>query len=132
MTVTYRLTGHAEDTTTYNVSIVRAERVDPTFTGTVTKTLTDDMPSSIAFTQQNFMDKYTQNDGSTPITSIAITGSNPTIENSRSAAVAYTLGDDILYAAIPTLTFEATGAGHVQYLVYADAGVDTNLGHRHT
>ena len=127
MTVTYQPTSGTLDTTTYTVSVVRAARVAPTFTGKIKKTATQTMPYNISFLKTDFTAKYTHNDGQSNIDSIAITGSNPGFGKLQVDDSDYTFGNAIDLDT-QKLTFAATDTGNVQYLVSADAGSDIGLG----
>jgi hypothetical protein len=75
MLVTYQNKDGSTNTTTYSIKVVRAAYVAPTFSGSITKTVT--LPASVTLTAADFEENYTENDGAA-LDSISIDGSNPT------------------------------------------------------
>lgn len=125
MTVTYqKVNDPAVYTTNYAVSVVKASSVAPVFSGTVAKTLT--APGSVSLTASDFSPKYTKNDGG-DLAYIAITGSNPAFGAIKLGGQNYNFGDLISLSNLSgnSLTFAATGAGTVSYVVRAYAQGDT-------
>jgi hypothetical protein len=111
-------------TADYSVSVVRQAPLAPIFTGTIEKT--PSLPGTITFTAADFTSKYTKNDGAEPY-SVAITGSNPSFGSLKIGSSNYSFGDAIPVSNLSELTFTATGAGTVSYVVNAYAlGNTTN------
>lgn len=133
MSVTYYKGGNSavQYSTSYDISVVRAARVEPSFTGTITKAITGKMPNSkiddITFSSGDFSRLYTANDGG-PITGVSITGSSLTCgalkTGSGTSYVNYPSGKLIAMNDIGSLVFDAVGSGTVSYLVSAYAGDD--------
>jgi hypothetical protein len=133
MSVAYYKGGNSavQYSTSYNISIVRAARVEPTFTGTIAKTITDVMPNSkindITFSSSEFSCLYTANDGG-PITGVSITGSSLSCGALKigggSSYVNYVSGKPVAMNDIGSLVFDAVSSGTVFYLVSAYAGDD--------
>jgi len=119
MVVTYQR--HGDQTfykTSYTILVVRADYLASKFSGTITKSSS---PTKTAtFAEADFLDKYTKNDG-TALGSIVITGSNPSFGTLRVGSAVYNPGDAINISSIRSgyLTFVATSAGTVDYLVEA-------------
>ncbi|MGE5580172.1 MAG: S-layer homology domain-containing protein [Bacillota bacterium] len=119
MVVTYRKTGNtAFYSTSYTISVVRAEYKASTFSGTITKSASPTRPAT--FTEADFTDRYTKNDGA-PLGSVIITGSNPSFGTLKIGSQVYQPGAPVTLASIKSgsLTFAATGAGTVDYVVEA-------------
>lgn len=106
--------------TDYTVSVARAAYVAPTFSGTVTKSVT--MSHSLTFAATDFTAKYAKHDGG-DLSSIAITGSNPSFGTLRLGSAEYNFGDPVTVADLSAgrLTFAATDGGTVSYIVEAFA-----------
>jgi hypothetical protein len=134
MAVTYYKGGNmaAQHSTFYNISIMRAARKNPVFTGTITKTAAGVMPGTkiddIKFSSADFTKLYTANDGG-PLTNVSITGSSLSCGSLKLTSgpnyTEYISGRLISLNDIGTLVFDATGSGTVSYLVSAYAGADT-------
>ncbi len=125
MTVTYQKTGdEAFYTSDYSISVARAAYVAPTFSGTISKSVS--LPDALTFSESDFTDKYTKNNG-TELNSVVISGSNPTFGALYLNGSEYTLGDKISLTDITggKFTFVATAAGTVSYIVdaYDDNGL---------
>ncbi len=135
MTVTYYKGGNTSNqhTTVYSISVIRAARNAPTFTGTITKSVNGLMPGSktndITFTSGDFSKLYTANDGGA-LTNITITGSSLSCGSlklgSGTTYVNYESGKLIGINDIGNLVFDAAGSGTVSYIVSAYAGTDTS------
>lgn len=135
MTVIYYKGGNTatQYTAEYSISIVRAARKNPAFTGTITKTVSGVMPNGkvddITFTLSDFADLYTANDGG-PLTAVSITGNSLSCgalkTGSGSDYTNYVSGTPISLNDIGGLVFDATGGGTVSYIVSAYAGADTS------
>ncbi len=122
MIVTYCL---AEDTTatpyttTYNIRVVAKAYEGPEFSGSVSKTaLIAVSPVAVTFTAGDFKGKYSANDGK-EIESIIIDGTNRDFGKLQLKGADYVFNSAISMADVGSLTFVATGAGDVSYLVYA-------------
>ncbi len=130
MTVTYQK--KHDDTAysaQYSIYVVRASGTAPSFSGTISKTLT--LPGSITFTAADFTGKYKENDGG-PLQSITITGSNPTFGSLKLDGKNYVPGESVSISKLERgkLAFEATGVGTVSYIVkaYASGDAQTSVG----
>jgi hypothetical protein len=125
MLVTYQKKGSSNlYTTTYKIKVVRAEFAPPTFGGAVAKST--NLSKSIVFTLADFADKYSKNDGG-DLSSIIISGSNPSFGALKLGSSVYTPSAPVSVQDLKNgrLTFTATGAGTVSYLVQAVAAGDT-------
>ncbi len=134
MLVTYYKGGNTviQHSTVYTVSVSRASRKSPVFSGTILKTATGVMPGTkvndITFSPADFTRLYTANDGG-PLTHVSITGSSLSCGTLKLASgqnyVDYVSGRLINLSDIGMLAFDAAGSGTVSYLVSAYAGTDT-------
>jgi hypothetical protein len=135
LTVTFNRSTEAEGTpqweTVYNVRAVRADSVEPVFSGSVSKELLYSTGNhTVSFSSADFIPKYSNIDGE-DIGSIAITGSNPTFGAVQVGGVNYNLNThpcisiDTVNPDNTLFTFEATSNGTVSYNVSAYAGADT-------
>lgn len=140
LTVTYNrvsdLTDIPRRTEVYTIRAVRADPIDPSFTGTVSKTLLYSAANdTVAFTSADFLARYTKNEGKN-LGSIAITGSNPSFGSIRVGDENYDLDTkpriniDATNSANPIFTFEATSIGTVSYNItaYEDKTAPTPIG----
>jgi hypothetical protein len=121
MIVTYQKTGEETlYTTSYTINVVRAAEVAPTFSGTITKSVT--LSHGLTFTAADFTGRYAKNDGG-DLDSVIITGSNPTFGTLKLGANDYSPGDIVSLSDLGNgrLTFVATDAGTVSYIVKACA-----------
>jgi len=122
---------YADDTTstiystTYYISVVEDDYDAPTFSGTITKTLTTS--ETLTFTSTDFTGKYITNDGGS-LAYISISGSNPSFGSLKYNGSTYSLGAQVSISNISSglLTFAATAAGTVSYTVTAYASGDTS------
>lgn len=134
MTVTYYKSGNitTQYTAVYSISVVRAAKRNPSFTGTIAKSVTEAMPSAkindITFTSGDFLNLYTANDGAA-LANISITGSSLSCGSLKldigNTETRYVSGTLISMNDIGNLIFDATSAGTVTYIVSAYAGTDT-------
>ncbi len=129
MTVTYQKVNDKNlYTTEYDVSVVRADGVAPSFTGTIAKTV---KKGSLTFQASDFTSKYSGNDGGS-LEAIAITGSNPGFGSLKLGRHDYEFGEAVSIDEIEEgeLTFAAKGQGTVSYIVkaYASDDSDTAIG----
>lgn len=125
MVVTYQKKGSNNlYTTTYKIKVVRAEFAPPTFAGAITKSM--NVTKSLVFTAADFTDKYVKNDGG-DLSSIIINGSNPSFGTLKLGSSVYNPGTPVSVQDLKSgrLTFVATHAGTVSYLVQALAAGDT-------
>ncbi|SHH78248.1 S-layer homology domain-containing protein [Sporobacter termitidis DSM 10068] len=129
MTVTYYRNGNATPyTTTYTIKIVRTAKADPTFSGTIAKSVTGVMPNSttddISFTAADFTSAtlFNPHDGGT-MTGISISGSNTSCGNLNYGGDLYA-GQFIALADLSRLSFDALDGGTVTYSVTAYTGED--------
>jgi hypothetical protein len=125
MVVTYqRKNSSTLYTTTYKIKVVRAEFAAPSFSGSIAKST--NLSQSITFALSDFSDKYVKNDGG-DLASIVISGSNPSFGTLKLANGIYTPGTPVSVTDLKNgrLTFSATGAGSVTYLVQALATGDS-------
>lgn len=128
MTVEYTRKNGTTDTTSYNIAVKRAAIKAPTFSGSISKSISSANLTSgtndILFTLDDFTKGvYQANDGS--IDSISIKGSNlacgtlkymsPTSGHFEN----YTFNSKIPLGNIGSLAFDAQTSGTVRYLVYA-------------
>ncbi len=135
MSVTYYKGGNTsvQHSTSYSITVARASRQEPIFTGTIAKTVAGAMPNTkindITFSSADFTKLYKANDG-TPLTSVSVTGSSlacGTLKITSGKAYAnYTSGTPIPIEDIGSLVFDATAGGTVSYIVSAYAGGDTS------
>ncbi len=130
MTVTYLKNSDSTlYTTLYDIYVVRAAYVAPTFSGTITKTAA--ATGNITLTATDFTNLYTQNNGGA-LGSIVITGSNPSFGSLQLSGSSYDFGDSISITSINNgnLTFNATDSGTVSYIVtaYASGDSSTSIG----
>lgn len=125
MLVTYQKKGSSNlYKTTYKIKVVRAEFAPPAFGGSIAKST--NLSKSLVLTLEDFADKYTKNDGG-ELSSIVISGSNPSFGTLKLGGSVYTPGTPVSVQDLKNgrLTFTATGAGTVSYLVQALAAGDT-------
>lgn len=121
-------------TTDYDIRVVRGEKKSPSFTGTITKSVTGLISGTkindIVFSANDFTPLYTSND-SGALSHIAITGSSLSCGSlklgSGNSYAGYTSGGLISINDIGNLVFDATGSGTVSYIVTAYAGNDTGI-----
>jgi hypothetical protein len=124
MVVTYQRKGSGNlNTTVYKVRVARAEFAAPAFSGSIAKST--NLARTLAFTAADFADKYVKNDGGA-LASIVINGSNPSFGTLRFGSNVYTPGTAVSISDLQNgrLTFVATAAGTVSYLVQALAAGD--------
>ena len=134
MTVLYYKDGNTAQQyrTAYHISVVRAERKIPVFSGTITKDVSGVMPnveiSDIVFTADDFLKQYTANDGGA-LTGVSIAGSSLSSGclkiSSGNNFVNYISGTVLSLADLKNLVFDAVGTGSVSYIVSAYWGGDT-------
>jgi hypothetical protein len=103
-------------TTTYHLSVVRATKIDATFTGTITKTVAASNTLTLAST--DFTSLYTQHDG-TAMATVSFSGSNSTSGTLKSGGSNYDLVSSPKVSP-STVTFVAAAtSGSVSYTVTA-------------
>ncbi|SHI21537.1 S-layer homology domain-containing protein [Sporobacter termitidis DSM 10068] len=119
--VTYNYTTEDDTTpkhkTTYTVSIVKAAKVTPAFSGVKT---VSDVSTSVSL--DSFRAYYTQNNGD-PLGAISISGSNPLFGTLEVDGQPYKFGTRI--SGSSTISFRATSTGTVSYDVKAYESTDT-------
>jgi len=123
--------GSEKSVTTYQVRVVRADAVAPTFSGTITKEVM--APNTVILTAADFLGnpsanppippKYIANDGD-PLSAVSITGTNPPFGTLMYGGDQYVFGEIVELSAINQLTFSPTATGTVSYDVKAYAGSD--------
>lgn len=115
--------------TNYRICVERAPNTTPDFSGTILKKAA--YPGIITFTSADFAGKYARNAGE-PLAAIEITGSNPTFGTLQYNTSAYVPGGAITVSDLDAgkLTFAATGAGTVSYIVkaYQSGNLTTPIG----
>jgi len=113
----------------YRICVERAPNTTPDFSGAILKKAA--YPGTINFTSADFASKYTRNSGE-PLAAIAITGSNPSFGTLKYNTSAYVPGGAITVSDLDAgkLTFSATGAGTVSYIVkaYQSGNLTTPIG----
>lgn len=120
-------------TTLYSISIVRTAKKDPSFSGTVVKSVTGVMPNTavkdITFSANDFTTLYKANDGAS-LSKISISGNSLAcgalkIATGGDTYVNYNAGDMLDIAGMENLVFDAVGGGSVSYLVNAYTSTNT-------
>lgn len=123
MRVTYQKQNDADSyTADYNIRVVRQAATAPTFTGTITKVLSE--PGNITFTAADFTSQYVQNNGA-ELESIVISGRNPSFGTLKVGTSNYNFGEAISLSSLAELTFVTTDAGKASFTVKAYAEGDT-------
>lgn len=109
--------------TDYKLNVVR-EKLPPTFEGTILKSIT--FPGTVRLSAKDFTDLYKQNDGK-QLASISISGSNPSFGKLKIDSSEYVMGNLIKLEDLEAgkLTYNATAAGTVSYIVKAYQSEDT-------
>lgn len=124
MTITYqRVEEENLYTAKYSIQVVRADATAPTFSGTVSKTVT--APGSITLTAADFTGLYTQNDGAAAA-GFVVEGSNATFGALKWGSANYEFGTFVSLAELNAeiLTFTAVTPGTVSYTVKAFTAAD--------
>lgn len=120
MRITYQRKDDATPSTTeYTVRVVRAAQIAPTFSGTITKSVS--LPNSVVLAVADISERYAQNQGGV-LDSIQIAGSDPTFGSLKLGAVS-ALGKTIKISDLQNgnLTFVPTDTGVVSYTISAYA-----------
>ena len=114
-------------TTAYSISVVRAAKKAPAFTGTLSKSASGAMPNTethdISFSAADFTALYAANDGA-DLGAVSIEGSNLVCGTLIYNSAPFTPGTPIPLSSLGNLWFDATAAGSVSYIVRAYAGTD--------
>jgi len=123
LVIDYTLAGSDDMyTTEYTIKVTRAAKKEPTYKGTITdKAIVGE--EDIEFTEEDFLDKYTQNDGQ-GLYGIKITGSHPSWGELKLKGNTYNVGSSakvILASELDDLKFVATkgSTSSVTYTVTA-------------
>jgi len=120
MQVSYSLASDADPkpvyTTTYSISIAAKPFEQPEFSGTITKSAL--LPDTVDFSDDDFIDKYTANDGS-GMAGVRITGVMPNFGVLKLGSSDYNLGDFIPVNQLDDISFAPTDSGVVNYHVNA-------------
>ena len=128
MTVSYKKTG--DDTlysTVYKVAVVKAAYRAPTFSGTISKSVT--LPNTLTLSITDFTGIYDRRDGEA-LGKVKISGSNPAYGSLMLSGSTEFFGSMISVTDLGNLTFAATDTGEepISYMVEAyAAGDDSNL-----
>ena len=98
--------------TEYTISVVRAKRAAPAFSGTISKSLS--VPGKVTFSAADFTARYSRNDGQ-GLAAVTIDGTVPAFGTLKLNGREYEFGSTITLSDIERgrLTFEATDEGEV-------------------
>ncbi len=118
--------GENSYTSVYTVKVERAAKKAASASGSITKKIT--AKSSADFTLADFTDKYSRNDGN-ELDKVVIVSSGSVKGTFKVGGTDYTLGSDINYADLSSVTYTSSSTGSAQYdIKYYESGNSDSVG----